>query len=314
MNKSSMTDSISRPGRFIGHRSAPVALLMSGMLLHALAGEPSTPSIEVAKPELTDLIFSNFFSAGWNESWTRRSRGDNTPDMALLRVQTNFLTDVFRLDYAYQENLKAASVRGTEAVTGTLEYAFNRRFELGLVGYYNWIDSRMGEDLEGATEGAFARLQWVDTATSSLTTTLRVALPNHDLGGKETTISLAIAGWQDLASLGLKHVGLYYHVQEETLAGPGTSGSRRNDLTYAVSLARTWTSPESFFGNTTTFVEAYGKTDLDGPDRSQTDITVTPGIRATIARRHILMAGVEFPLTDPKPFERIVRLTYIYNF
>jgi hypothetical protein len=103
-------------------------------------------------------------------------------------------------------------------------------------------------------------------------------------------------------------------VQEETLAGPVKTGGRRNDFTCAVSLATTWSSPDSFFGNATTFIEAYGKTDLDGKDSGHTVVTLTPGIRATFAHRHIVMAGVEFPLTNPHPFDRVVRLTYICNF
>ncbi len=87
--------------------------------------------------------------------------------------------------------------------------------------------------------------------------------------------------------MGRKRVGLYYHLQEETQAGRGERGGRRNDLTYAVSLAPTW-------GNATTFGEGYGRTDLDGRDAGRSLITVTPGIRATFAHRPILMAGVEF--------------------
>jgi hypothetical protein len=112
----------------------------------------------------------------------------------------------------------------------------------------------------------------------------------------------------------VKRTGLYWHVQEETLAGPVKAGARRNDLTYAVSLAKTWTSTDSLFGNTTTFVEAYGKTDLDGKDSGHTGITLTPGIRATFAHRHIVMAGVEFPVTAPRSFGQIYRFAYICNF
>lgn len=280
--------------------------------LTALAGEHATsPS---AKPELADLTFANAFSTGWDEPWTKRSRGDGTPNMSLLRVQTNFLVQLFRTDYAHQENLTTAGIRAVDSLSGTLEYALNRRLMLAVIGNYGWVDSRRLSDVDGATGGAFVRLQWVDTANSSLATTLKVAVPNHDLGEKDTTLSFAFAGWRDISPLGLKRTGLYYHLQEETLVGPTKAGARRNDLTYAVSLAKTWTSPDSLFGNTTTFVEAYGKSDLDGKDSGHTVITLTPGIRATFAHRHIVMAGVEFPLTNPQPFERIVRLTYICNF
>ena len=109
-------------------------------------------------------------------------------------------------------------------------------------------------------------------------------------------------------------MGLYGHVQEETIAGPIATGGRRNDLTYDITLAKTWTSPNAFLGNASTFVEAYGVTDLDGNHSGHMVITLTPGLRATLAKRHILMVGVDFPLTEPNPFERIYRFTYIYCF
>jgi len=305
---------VSHQGKMILHHAIRVLPVLLATALSALGGDNTAPSSQTAKPELGDLTVSNLFSDGWDEGWTRRTRADETPDMALLRVQTNFLTDVFRFDYAYQRNHKANDVRGTDAFTGTLEYAFNRRFELGLVGYYNWVDARTGTDLAGATAGAFARLQLVDTAVSSLATTLRAALPNHDIGGKTTTTSLTLTGWRNLSPLGLNRVGLYYHVQEETAAGPTKSGAVRNDLNYAISLAKTWTAADSFFGNASTFVEAYGKTNLDGKDQGQTIVTITPGVRATFAHRHIVMAGVDLPVANPRPYERIIRLTYIYSF
>jgi len=291
-----------------------IAALLFLPILGAGAVEPSALEPNPVGQSFSDLTPANFFSTGWDEAWTRRSRGDGTPDMSLLRVQTNFLAKLFRTDYTHQSNLATAGVRAVDSLTGTVEYPFNRRIMLGLIGNYRWLDSRKGEDEGGPAAGAFVRLQWVDTASSSLATAVKVSLPNRDIGEKDSITSFAIAGWQDLASLGLKRVGLYYHLQEETLAGPSKAGTRRNDLTYAISLARTWTSPDGFFGNASTFVEFYGVTDLDGNGSGRTLLTVTPGIRATIARRHILMAGVEFPLNDPMPFERIIRATYIYNF
>lgn len=261
-----------------------------------------------------DLALSTFFSAGWNEPFRRRPRGDGTPDMSLLRVQTNLLASLFRTDFAHQENVGESATRNSETLTGTLEYAFNRRMMLAVIGNSRWLHSRAGEDSEGAATAAFVRLQLIDKATTSLATTLRVGLPSHDLGERASALSLAVAGWQDLGPLGLKRVGLYYSVQEEMLAGPSKPGGRRNSLVYALALAKTWASATSFIGNATTFVEGYARTDLDGDDRGSTIVTLTPGIRATIAHHHVFMAGVEFPVAEPKPFERVIRVTYIHAF
>ncbi len=291
-------------------------VLLLGLILRVPvdAGEASATSPGPGKPSLSDLSLSDFFSKGWDETWTRRSRGDGTPDMSFFRVQTNFLAQLFRADYVHTQSLDTASIRASDSLSTTVEYAFNRRFMLAVVENYRWLDSRIGEDRESAATAMFARFQLRETATSSLAANLRVGLPNRDIGDKDMLVSLSLAGWQDLAPLGLKRTGLYYHVQEETLAGRAKPGARRNDLTYDVTLARTWSSPESFFGNATTFLELYGITDLNGDLRGRSVLSVTPGVRATLAHRHIVMAGVEFPLTDPKTFDHTVRLTYIYNF
>ncbi len=41
--------------------------------------------------EPSELTLLNFFSEGWDQDWVKRSRHGRTPDMALLRVTTNFL-------------------------------------------------------------------------------------------------------------------------------------------------------------------------------------------------------------------------------
>ena len=220
-------------------------LLIATAPLGVFGGENLGISERGTEPPFENLTLGNFFSRGWNEPWTRRSRGEGTPDMSLLRVQTNFLAQLFRTDLAIQQNLSDNPIRETYSLSGTLEYAFNRRFMLAVIGTERWLDARAGEDNDGATVAAFARFQWVDTATSSLATTIRVGWPSRDLDEKQTTLGFSLAGWQDLAPIGLQRVGLYYHVQEETFAGPGKAGGRRNDLTYDISLAKTWTRPDA---------------------------------------------------------------------
>lgn len=288
---------------------ASAALLLLAGLLRA-----SEPAAAPAPVSLPDLTLGNFFSAGWNVPWQKFARGNGTPDMSLLRVQTNFLVQLWRTDFLLQVNERDKDIGHSDFLNETIEYAFNRRFMLGVVGSYRWDNSRSSQDEDGPSGAAFVRLQLVESAHSSLAAIVRAGLPARDFGERQTTVSLALAGWQDLAPLGLGRTGLYWHVQAETFAGPEALSQKRNDLTYDLSLAHTWTAPEALLGNATTFIEGYGKTDLDGARAGLTTLTITPGLRATLAHRHILMVGVEFPLTDPEPFERIVRLTYIYNF
>lgn len=287
-----------------------IALLLLTTPRAAHAGETGTP----APAPREDLTLANFFSAGWNEPWQKYPRDEGTPDMSFLRVQTNFLAQLFRTDLAIQQDRYEDPIRDNTLLTGTLEYAFSRRFMLAVIGNYRWLDSRLGEDECGGAAAGFARFQLLETASSSLAFTVRAGFPSHELNERDTTLGFALAGWQDLAPLGLGRTGLYCHVQEETLVGPTKPGARRNSLTYDVSLAHTWTKPDAFLGNATTFIEGYGRTDLDGEDEGHTLLTVTPGIRATFFHRHIVMAGVEFPVTSHRPWDRIVRVTYIVNF
>ncbi|MEO6739380.1 MAG: hypothetical protein ABIP20_03950, partial [Chthoniobacteraceae bacterium] len=194
------------------HRRAILALLLLAPPFAASASEHPTAPADATKAQASDLTLDNFFASGWDEPWTKRQR--ETPDMSLLRVQTNFLVQLFRTDFALQQNPHSAASRGSDSLTGTLEYALNRRLMLALIGNYRWLDARKGDDRDGGAFAAFARVQLVDKAHSSLATTLRVGLPSHDLGEKTTTVSFALAGWQDLAPVGLSRTGLYYHVQE----------------------------------------------------------------------------------------------------
>ncbi len=304
----------STQGRTMHRACASLSLALIAAPLGALAGNHTVAPSDRAKAELEDLSLSNFVSSGWTEPWKRFPRGEGTPDMAFLRVQSNFLVQLFRLDVAFQENRRTDRIGENTLLTGTLEYALNRRLMLALVGNYRWLDSRLGRDEDGGALAAFARVQLVENRRSSLAFTFRAGFPNRDLGEKDTTLGFALAGWHDLAPLGLGRTGLYYHVQEETLLGPAAANARRNSLTYALTLAHTWTKPDAFLGNATTFLECWARTDLDGADPGHTLVTLTPGVRATFFHRHILMAGVEFPVTSSRPFDHTVRLTYICNF
>lgn len=266
------------------------------------------------RTKLPDLSLGNFFTQGWQEPWAKRARPHGAPDLTLLRVQTNLLVRSLRTDHFSESPLESSGEQRVQFVNQLAEYPFNRRLMLAVFGNYQWIDLRDGEDECGGTWGGFARFQLVDTERASYALNLRAAAPNDGLGEKRTTLSLSLAGWHDLAPLGLGRTGLYWHVQEETFLGPRAPGAKGNDLTYAVSLARTWTMPDAPLGNLSTFLEAYAKTDLDGRKAGHSTVTLTPGLRCTIAHRHIAMVGMDVPVSRTRPYEHLFRLTYIYSF
>jgi hypothetical protein len=291
-------------------------LLVAVPMTHA--GVPSLSegmNLDQANPrELSDLSLSNFFSDGWSERWSKRPRGDGTPDMSLLRVQTNFLVQLFRLDTYVETNVHSAKTQSIEYLNGTVEYAVSRRLMFALFSKLEQHDSRAGPDEHGFGGGFFGRVQLVDRAASSEALTLKVAAPDTWLDEHQTTLSYTLSGWQDLRPVGLKKTGLYFHAQHEILVGPHAAGAKQNDVTYDISLAKTWTSPDSAIENLTTFVEAFGKTDLDGAKAGSTAVSITPGFRFNFRQKQILMFGVDLPVSHPPHYDNIFRLTYIANF
>ena len=273
---------------------------------------PSSP-IGLSEP-LADLTLENLFSAGWGDGWVKRPHPDGTPDLTLLRVQSNLLLQSVRTD-TYLENPTAASGdKRVEYASSLLEYALNRRLMVGGFGTFQEVDRQSGGGRNGWTYGGLTRLQLIDREDASYAFNWKLTAPNRGLGDRQTLSGFALAGWHDLSPIGLSHVGVYWHLQEETLLGPRTPSARQNDLTYDLSLARTWTSPKQALGNLSTFVEAYSKTDLDGRHRGRTVVTVTPGIRGTLVGHHVLMFGVDIPVNSPRPYDVLYRVTYIFSF
>jgi hypothetical protein len=291
------------------------ALLLSS--LPAFAGDLATDALKDQTPafsEPSNLTLSNFFTEGWTDAYDKRVTPGGAPDMALLHVTTNFLEEEFRTDYYSQHNMAGDGTKNVQFVDWLIAYSLNRRFMIEALGDYEWKNSRVGDDVAGGGAAAVARLQLVDVPGASYDFNFRVTTPNDGIKVKQTTLSPALAGWNDLTSLGLKKVGLYYSIQDDTYAGPAAPGSKHNDLAYAISLAKTWTEPTTrFFGNFTTFAEFYGTTTLDGDDQN-TELNFTPGVRFLIFPRNVLMAGVDLPLTHPHDFANTWRVTYIFNF
>jgi hypothetical protein len=302
--------------RRISRLAAIVALLSATP--HVLGGITDLSEMAAFRSSepasLSDLSLSNFFSDGWSEPWSRRSRGDGTPDMSLLRVQTNFLVQLFRLDTYVETGVRSPTTRQIEYANATVEYAVSRRLMFAVFTNIEEHDSRISTGEHGFSGGFFSRVQLVDSAGSSEALTFKVAAPDTRLGERQTTLSYILSGWQDLEAFGLTRTGLYFHAQHEILAGPHAAGAKTNDVTYDLSLARTWTAADSPVENFTTFVEAYGKTDINGKRSGSTALSITPGFRFNLWTRQILMFGVDIPVSHPRTYDNIFRLTYIANF
>lgn len=296
------------------------AALMGAAFMLALPAAAQTLAadamIGTSTPSATsDLSLSHFFSEGWDQPWVKYPRGEGTPDMSLLRVQTNILAQIFRLDTAFQFGKTSPAFSQGESVTALVEYALNRRFMPGLYINHQWLKGRNeSDDEDGTAGGLFTRFQLLENRDSSVAMTLKMALPNHDLGEHLTTWSYALAGWSDLQPLGLHRTGLYYHVQHEIIAGPSPVNAMRNAFTYDLSLAHTWSSGNATLQNFTTFLEGFARTAVDGTHAGRTTLSLTPGFRFTLAHRHALMFGLDIPLTHPRTEDGTCRFSWIASF
>jgi len=283
----------------------------------AAAGEVATRGGDEEPP---DLLLSTFFSDGWSSEWVKRSRKGRAPDMALLRVTTNFLERELRVDYAETSSVKNSSkVETSQLLTGLIAYGLNRRLMVEVITNYQWNDPPPGSTAtkqNGSGGAALARFQLADTYATSFAFQTKVAGPNRGIGQTATTVSPALAGFQDLQTfLGLERVGLYESIGLDSLTGPHATGSRTSAASFDVSLAKSWLEPAAFpVGNLTTFAELFATSDLNGPTPWHTVVTLTPGVRFWFARENSLTFGVDLPLSHPQPFSALYRVTYIMVF
>ncbi len=265
---------------------------------------------------LSDLTLGNFFSEGWSQPWAKRERADGTPDMALLKVTTNFLERELRLDYAGTTGIKNSKYSDTDFLNGLIAYGLNRRLMLEVISNYQWNTPVKGTGVSGSGGGAMARFQLVDTEQSSYAIQFRLGAPNQSIGQTQTSRQFGLAGFNDLSPLvGLTRSGLYYSLVYETLVGKHANGARESDIAYDVSIAKTWTGARTpVFGSFTTFLEALATTDLDGTNSGHTAATLTPGVRFWFYPENSLMLGVDVPVSGPHPYDDVFRATYILNF
>jgi hypothetical protein len=286
-------------------------------------GQPGYPYL--VQPERPrDLTLANFFSAGWDDQWAKQERPTGTPNLALLRVQTNFMEREFRANYYAENNVASPTTRNLTDFDALIAWSFNRRLMLEITGAYQWTDPRTGLGENGGTPGLVGRVQLVDTESSSCSLNLKAVAPNQELGVSQTTLSYGLAGFEDLAYwFGFKRVGLYYSFLFDSFAGPGAAGAKRSDVGYDITLAKTITGPETpLLGHLTLIVENYAQTDLDGSHGGRTLVTVTPGVRFNLGKAegiqlgkdNWIMFGTDIPVSDYKPWNALYRLTYIKNF
>jgi len=298
----------------LAENAAPDPAVPAAMLADVPA-DALVPEGEAAPQHLSDLTITNFFSEGWNQSWAKRKR--YTPDMALLKVTTNFLEREFRFDYVLTNAANNTKLDTSDMINGLIAYGLNRRLMIEVVSNYQWNHPFVGDTTSGAGGGFLSRFQLVDTDTASYAFQARISPANKGIGATQTSLQFAMAGWQDMHAVveALGRFGLYYSFQYEDLLGAHAVGAMQDDISYDVSFAETWTQATTpFFGNFTTFVEFFGQTALDGASSGKTNVTITPGFRFWFIPENSLSFGVDLPISSRPAVHSVVRATYIMNF
>ncbi len=108
------------------------------------------------KEDPPPLYLLDLFSTGWDEDFTRRDSEDRAPDLALLRVQTNFMEREVRINYFYENNIHTKTQKNLDDVDYFIAYAFNRRFMVEVFGNNQWVDGRKVPDSSGPMPGSWA--------------------------------------------------------------------------------------------------------------------------------------------------------------
>ncbi len=279
-----------------------------------LVGGDRLGAQSVSMENLPNLTLSNLFSEGWDQSWVKRPNPGGAPDMALLRVQTNFLAQYLRFDFVNEQNLNSTKNRSAEIFDVQGSRSLNRRLMISAYAYDEWLRKRGAGDTDAPNYALNGRLQLIDVLGSAYALNLKVISPAKRTGNDQTTITYSLAGWEDLTPHGLDHVGLYFSILGDSYVGPHPIGSKETDTAYDVSLAKTWTEPNATLQNLTTFAELYGQTDLSGSTSGKTVFTVTPGMRMGLGHGQVFMTGVDLPVSHPRPYAWELRVAYIFNY
>jgi len=272
----------------------------------------------------SDLFPCDFFRIGWAEPFEERPREGRAPRLKLFKSRQGFLERIALGGYTYTNGVDVGNFNEHELAAG-LEWAFNRRFAFEIEPFYTWQRPSREQDrhADGLRWNFGTLFQLIDTADRAYNFQIHAITPSRHLDAEQTELSFALAGFEDLTkTLGLHRVGLYHDIEYVTLLGPRGAGDERraaNEVRYDVSLAQTLVEGNvALVADFTVFVEAFGQTELDGSHSGRTEFSFTPGFRFNPTGREEkawwVQAGIEFPVTGPRPFNERVFLEIIHDF
>lgn len=237
-----------------------------------------------------------------------------TPNLELLRVQASFLERDVRGDYSYEDDERGSGIRATTAASIRLAVPIDSDLMVAVTLNHEWLDEEDRPDENGSGGSVLGRLKINEDADSSYAFNLRVTAPDKSVGNDKTSIAMIVSGFEDLdALLGLDRVGVYADLGFQHSTGRGQLDGG-NEMTYALSLAKTWGDRNPTGWQVSPFLELAGTTQLDQGAGGRTTLSLTPGLRIDLLPAHAFLAGVDVPLTHPHGFGQTFRISYIFSF
>jgi hypothetical protein len=293
-----------------------LALLAAALL----PGLPSAraqylPPAEVAVPVIPvgpegqppDLTPENLFTTGWCEGFQARPTDGRAERVLLFRTRTPFLDRAALLNYEFGLRTRPDDVN-EQQFGAELLLPVNRRLMFDVATAYNFNGTNR-PDTGGAAGSVTGVLQLLDTPCSALNVQLGLGVPGRDdLLPHRLNLDVGTAGIQDLGQGFAVQGSLAFDFP----LGSSEFGSNVA-LSYAVALTKTLTDDLPWLGRFTPFVELAGTTEL-GVDTRRTFVTILPGAEWELARSCWVAAGLEVPLTGPRPFDLGLHLSLRKSF
>jgi hypothetical protein len=249
--------------------------------------------------EFTPLPISDL-SAGWAEPWIPPPNGElRLQRGGWVNTDSGFFSREF--DPTFSFNAGTSGSRNEYIGAATLFLPLNRRLQIGLT--IPWVDSLQGTDsLPSATSFGDViitpqlMLEEDETRSVSLLVAFRTPTGESSTGNDKTVVTPTIAFWQDLPD--------HWQLRGGIGTDVATHGGEGPDEVFDLNLAagNTLTTHEAApFGDLTPYLSANLDQDF-GSRPTLTNVSLTPGIRSFLGWHTYFIAGVEVPVTNPKPF------------
>src|SRR5262245_27774803 len=252
------------------------------------------------------LSAGTFFSEGWNRPWASPPAGTGgAPRQGWLNA---FDGVFYRLAIATGGYAHDFVDNGNRYTGGLTVYAlFNARFEVRLDVPFV-VSNRSGFDNDYHTN--FGDLQITPrvliTETRDFTQSFNVTF-RMPTGSEDNFQHFAAATptwefwWNPWSTLVLRG-GAGFFV-------PFTASDRTRNLFLGNIAAGYYLTPHDFtpLGDLVVYLSGNLSQTIDGRGPQRRDFTLTPGVRTHLGANWYLLAGVEVPVTNPKPFDFQVR-------